>query len=145
MSFDIFVQWFHEGDAIGADGTLVREIIRAHAVSVTVGKGFWNVAYADGGAQIFGPDDHEIDSLMINQAGGDIFFTTLLELAARTRGVIFWPSDGPCIAVADPKTIKDLPAEMVENSGPAYVVRTGKELSDFIYGGILPKASGHAD
>ncbi len=138
MSFDIFLQCFENGEPKYFERSLFKEVFERHATSLDAA--LTRVVYADGGAQIFGTEEGEsLEGLTFNHAGGDTFFAAVLELAARTGSVLYWPGEPPCIAAADPGVVEHLPADMVEQLGPVCIVRTGDQLRDFILEGILPE------
>ena len=135
MSSDIFLACVRGESVEKFARTLFEEVFGRHAVAPAPGYLPKDFNYADGGTQVYGADDDEIDGLMFNHFGGDTFFDALHELALRTRSVIYWPDEGVWAAVAEPTTISLLPASF-EREGPkaVCVVQNGRELQDVYYG-----------
>jgi hypothetical protein len=130
MSFDIFLQCFRNGDLATFPRTLVEEIFARDAIAPDFP--LTDVHYPDGsGGVIYGADDDEIDCLMFNHCGGEMFFAAMYELAHRTSSVIYWPDTRPSIAITEAETAAHFPKGFGD-MGPPEIVKSGQELIDYI-------------
>ena len=131
MSFDLFVQRFQDGGVATFQRSVFEEIFSRDALDAKFP--LESVEYADGShAEIYGNDADHLDSLMFTHFGGDRIFALIFELADRTGSVIFWPDDGPSLAVADPAVIPHIPADCLSSIGPAEVVPDHRALMAYI-------------
>lgn len=138
MSFDIFLQCFQGGEPATFKRSLFEEIFCPNAINPQLP--LEDVTYADGGGDIYGSDDDDIQCLMFNHCGGDTFWAALRELADRTQSVVFSASGWPTLAVADAAAIAHLPANFTKDSpNSVHVVRSGRELEELIYGPREPQ------
>jgi hypothetical protein len=135
MGFDLFLKCFREGEKATFKRELFEEIIGRGAVDAR--PPLSTVEYADGsGGEIYGADskeDEEIDHLMFAHFSGDTLMARLWELADRTGSCFIWPSDGRCLAVTRVETVGHIPAGLVGDHGPPFVVHSGDEL-DYVIG-----------
>jgi len=125
------LQRFCEGKVATIPRAIFEEIFSRHAI--TPQYPLQRIDYPDGsGGDIYGSDADEIEGLMFNHCGGDMFFAALYELAQRTGSVIYWPDLDPSIAVTDPATIEHFPGDGFDRMGPAYVAPDHHALMAYI-------------
>jgi hypothetical protein len=85
-----------------------------------------------GGGYVYIEDGEEIGGFTVNRPNGDELFNDLFVLMKDVGAVVYWPGEGPCIAVAEPAIIADLPSDMLEAIGPAVTVASGAEIIETI-------------
>ncbi len=137
MSFDVFLMCVRDGEEATFKREVLEEVMGRGAINPDYPLS--NVYYADGMSVIYGGDDEDIDSLMFNHFGGDTFFDRLWELADRTGSFLTWP-DGECsLAVTCPEMIDQIYPSVIESVGPPIIVRSGKELENAIFTGVVPQ------
>lgn len=151
MSFDIFVQWFRDGESDTVDVASVREVL-GEMVAVEDGS-FWGLGRhrhlesgevmcgvtcpddpCEGeilfGADVYGslPEDdpHRVVSLMINHVHGSAILDAIHELLSLAHGVCFWPDGVPY--VAHEQAVEHLPPTLIEALGEPRVVTSGSAL-----------------
>jgi hypothetical protein len=131
MSFEIFMECYRHGQPASFDRALIHEAFGSDA---RIGDGeIDSIVYPEGDrAEVFGADEPIIEGLMFNHASGDRVFDGLWRLANQTRSIVYWPGEGSQCAVTNAETLQHIPAEMLEDIGPARIVRTGRELADYI-------------
>jgi len=135
MSFAIYLQYFRNGETATFKRAVFEQIFGRHAIDLDSFPK--RVVYADGGAEIYVDADEDIDGVTFNRCGGDTFFAALLELADQTKSVVYWPDEGRQLAVTDPEILPHLPPELAA-LGPAFIVKSGKELEEAICHQIDP-------
>lgn len=120
MSFDIVVQRFVAGeDAPALNGEGLRAFMAPHVVRAEFGE---NIAYGDGGAELYGWETVETGFMITHAHGNDIW--DLLVRAAKVGGFVIIPAGCP-IALIDPGQAHELPGEL---RGDTQVVSSGAEL-----------------
>ncbi len=67
------------------------------------------VEYADGHAEIFGAEEHQINGVMMSHFSSRIAVAHAFELADATNALIFWPGEPPFMAVTKAETLARLP------------------------------------
>ena len=129
MSFDIYLQAFENGAAVERDGSVIRDLLLAHADEQASGRDFAHVSYGDGAADVYGvPADGEpCAGLMFNHVEGTAF-DLILEVARRSDFVVM-PIGCPVCVVSE-RQVEHLPPELRNTA--VEVVRTGRELADVI-------------
>jgi hypothetical protein len=136
MSLDIFLFCTRDGQPSSFMKSLAEEILIRDAVDKRLPV--TDVEYPDGSrAEVYGLEEDEgddIDNLYFSHCGGETFFAMLYELAVKTGSYIWWSDEPPNIAVTSEAKRADLPADMAADLGPPYVVSSGAELADAIYG-----------
>jgi len=128
MAFDLFLHCFRDGRTATFKRALAVEILGRDAVDSRDPVGF--VRYRDeSGSSGYCDDGEDIDGVMFNHFGGEIFFDRLWELADRTGSCFYWPDVGrPNIAVTRQETIDHLPPSMVKDFGPPWILHNGMDI-----------------
>ena len=137
MSFDIFLVCMRNGEPATFKRTLAEEVMNRGAIDPDLP--LLNITYADGGGGVaYIDEDEDIDSVSFDHFGGDTFYNRLWDLMDRTGSFLFWPAVGRKLAVTRPEIVSHIDEDTVEDLGPAFIVRSGKELEDAIEFGIDP-------
>ncbi|MBZ5762098.1 hypothetical protein LAV84_23005 [Rhizobium sp. VS19-DR104.2] len=129
MSFDVYVQRFHAGsqstfsrrhfDRIFAERLVARDTVHR---CITLG-------YPDGGGgDVYIDHCEEIGGFTVNRPGGTQLFDDLFQLMRDVGAVLYWADASPCLVVADPMIVTDLPSSMLTAIGPATTVFSGSEI-----------------
>ena len=134
MSFDVHLICVRDGKGATFPRELFEEIMGRGAIDPDFP--LWAVTYADGGSQIIGADEENLDGAMFNHFGGDTFFDRLWELADRTNSFFWWPNTHRSVAITRRDIISHIPDGALDGLGEPYFVQTGKELENAIYRGI---------
>jgi hypothetical protein len=121
ISFDVFIQAFHDGDAAVVDPTVVlREFSHFSVEPVTSDS--QRIQTADGDAEIFGLDS-AADGFMLSHASGSIIWDAVVRVA-EVAGMAIIPVGCPaCVTRAE--LVEHLPDELKED---VRVVETGRQL-----------------
>jgi hypothetical protein len=119
VSFDIFLQRFHEGDAVEGDGQAILSLLEPLIKERS--SGFGRAVTEDGGADIYGLDHPEV-GVMINHAEGVRIWDLIVELA-RVGGMVVMPVGCPVCGV-DPEAGRHLPPK----APPFEVIESGADL-----------------
>lgn len=127
MSFDVFVQAFHDGHAGLTDADAVRAVLAPHVVGGTGGGGA-RLVTSDGGADLFGYDDLDT-GFMVNHIEGSEAWELIVRAAAAS-GLAIMPVGCPVCVTAD-ESVSDLPAAL---AGDARVVESGAALLAVVRG-----------
>jgi hypothetical protein len=149
MSLDLFLVCLRNGEPAAFKRAIFDDIFGPHIVSAD--KSFVRVRFPGDrepklsgngcdvvdmstidGSDIYVGEGDEIDNAGFNHFQGEGFFEALYELARRTGSLIFWPAEGPSLAVTDEATLKHLPAGLLESDGPAQIVGSGRELEEYL-------------
>ena len=161
MSFDIFLQCFRKGAPTAFKREVFEEVFLPFCDDRHEYEGdpdFMRVEFPDGsGSDIYlgslrknresmielgeiseadpfprdRGDPEDLESLMFNHGGGDMFFQAMYELADRTQSVIFWPSEGPSTVVTNESVLKELPEDFPDIK-TARIVRSGADIIEAI-------------
>ena len=129
---DIFVMPIRNGETSSFKREAFEEIMGRGAINPR--PPFCNIEYADGGCEVFGADDEDISSLMIDHFGGETFFDRLWELAERTGSFFAWTGAGGGYAVTDSALLAHLPPGIADDPEPPLVVDDGRALEAAIFG-----------
>jgi hypothetical protein len=132
MSFDIFLQRFHNGEIATFRRSEFEEIFGPYVCSRE--SRFMRVEFPDGSGSDIYIDEGDPDGATFNHCGGDAFFAALYELAARTQAGIYWPDDPQRAAATDAATLQHLPPNFVECHAAIQLVHSGSELIACISG-----------
>lgn len=132
MSYDIFLQCYRNGEPITFKRSVFNEIFETETDPRD--PDFEQPRYSDGSGGDIYVDENDIQTIMFNHCGGDIFWTKVYELLDVTQSVIFWPGGGPASVVTSTKVLKHLPDDWTETFGEVHVVHNGRELEALIYG-----------
>ncbi|HTJ62272.1 MAG TPA: hypothetical protein VL899_00555, partial [Alphaproteobacteria bacterium] len=126
MSFDIFLNAFSNG----ATASFNIEVLKAaFGPDARFEDDFSRVRFPDGsGGDIYGADEPEISNLMFNHCGGDAFFEAMLELARRTNGLIFWPSEPATAISPNEDALAHAQPEFLEAFDDVKIARTTEDL-----------------
>jgi hypothetical protein len=118
MSFDIFVQGFHDGAERDADATALRAILAPHLVKAAHG---WKLHAGNSTAEIYGIE--ELTSFMVTHIDGAEVYDVIVRVAALCDLVIMAP--GVPVALTRAEQQQHLPEELRDD---AEVVTSGAEL-----------------
>ena len=132
MSFDIFLQRYRNGEAATFKRSVFNEIFETETDRRD--PDFVQPEYPDGSGGDIYVDENDIQCIMFNHCGGDIFWAKVYELLYVTQSLIFWPAGGPAAVVARADTLKHLPSGFDEMFGKIHVVANARELEALIYG-----------
>lgn len=132
MSFDIFLQCYRNGEAASFKRAVFDEIFETQ--NDRIGRDFVQPRYSDGSGGDIYVDENDIQCIMFNHCGGDIFWAKVYELLYVTQSLIFWPAGGPAAVVARADALKHLPSDFDEMFGKIHVVANARELEALIYG-----------
>jgi len=128
LSFEVYVQWFRDGESDGVPEKLVRESFGA-ALKVEDEHG-WRLSYGRGKASdvyLSRREDGAIDGLTVHRpvvAPG--LWRALFDLLGIRRAVFFFPDGG--LFVRSRSAGAHLPAEMREALGKPKLVRSPADL-----------------
>ncbi len=131
MSFDIFLQCFRNGEAATFKRSVFNEIFETETDPRY--PDFEQPRYPDGSGGDIYVDEHDIQCIMFNHCGGEMFWAKVYELLYVTQSLIFWPAGGPGFVVASTAALKHLPADLSEDI-EVKVVHNARELETLIYG-----------
>jgi hypothetical protein len=131
MSFDIFLQCYRNGEPATFKRSVFNEIFETETNQND--PDFVQPEYPDGSGGDIYVDENDIQCIMFNHCGGDIFWAKVYELLYVTKSVIFWPAGGPASVVASAEALKHLPADWSDGMGEASIVHSGRELEALIY------------
>ena len=120
MSFDVFVQKFHDGDSVPLNTTSVATLL--DPLITNKGDGFVDIATADGSAVVYGYG-HPVASLMFTHSDGDTIWNVIFDTAKASNAVIMAGDAG--WFGSDLDLVSDLPDGM---EGLFRVVTSGLEL-----------------
>lgn len=130
MSFEIYVQRDGADGPISFKRSIVEEVLGSHAI-VRDGK-LLGVKFSDQDfGDIDGAEEEDVKNLCFD-GGGDKFMQAIWEVAERTKSYIFWIDEPPNLAVTSEEALSLVPEGIIESIGPAKIVRSGRELSDYI-------------
>jgi hypothetical protein len=132
MSFDIFVQKFRGAKPVSFQRSVFDEIFGQFIVDRQ--HHFLRLRYPDqgGGAEVYIHDGPELDSMMFNHCGGDMFFRDLYELMKRARAVVHWADLPPNCVIPDEAMMKELPQDFIKAVKTPSVVHNGREIVEAI-------------
>ena len=131
MSVPIFFQRYEAGEPALFERNVIAQILGSSAVMN--GDDIVAIQFSDtDGGEVYGADSDEFEQLSFDQGVGERFFDALWRIADATGAFVYWLGDGSCSAVTKQETIAQLPADVVRDSGPVRVVRTGVELEEAI-------------
>ncbi|HKT18526.1 MAG TPA: hypothetical protein VJR47_10820 [Stellaceae bacterium] len=132
MSFDIFLQCYRNGEAASFKRAVFDEIFETQ--NDRIERDFVQPRYSDGSGGDIYVDENDVQCIMFNHCGGDIFWAKVCELLYVTKSVIFWPDDkGHNSVIANTDALKHLPSTWVEDFGEVNIAHNGPELEAFIY------------
>ena len=132
MSFDIFLQCYRNGEAATFKRAVFDEIFETKGDRIE--RDFVQPRYSDGSGGDIYVDENDIQCIMFNHCGGDMFWAKVYELLYVTKSVIFWPAGGPASVVASTEALKHLPADWSDGMGKVSVIHNARELEALIYG-----------
>jgi hypothetical protein len=121
ISFDVFLQAFHDGDAATVNGPSVIDALARFSTEPVTSDSSW-IRTTDGEAQIFGLDDAD-SGFMINHASGRVIWDVLVHVADLI-GMTIMPIGCPT-CVTRPELLEHLPEEL---KADARVVTSGEQL-----------------
>jgi hypothetical protein len=121
ISFDVFLQAFHDGDAATVDAARVLEGLARFSTEPVTPDSSW-IRTIDGEAQIFGLHD-AANGFMINHASGRVIWDALIDVAELTAMTILPIGGPPCVTRAE--LLDHLPEEL---NADACIVTTGEQL-----------------
>ena len=131
MSFDLFLQSFHNGEPTAFPFSLIERGFGPYT-SVREEK-CWVLHYPDGGRCELYVDStqEEIDDFMAARPpASPEFWETLLDLLRETPSCLYWPGGGPVIANA---SVRDhLPKRMIEKLGEPTIASTPEQICEAI-------------
>ncbi|HTW34409.1 MAG TPA: hypothetical protein VMD53_07320 [Rhizomicrobium sp.] len=126
MAFDIHLACLNNGETNTFKRALAQEILGRDSLDEE--GALYYVVYKDGGSScVYCSENEDLQSMMFNHSGGDVFFERLWELADRTGSMIFWPGYDVTTAVTRPEMLEHVPHHP-ETDPWAFVVRSGREL-----------------
>lgn len=132
MSFDIFFQCYRNGEPATFKRSVFNEIFGVDTNPRD--PGYDVLEYPDGSGGAVYLSDPDIQHMMFNHCGGDIFWAKVCELLYVTKSVIFWPDEkGNNSVIANTDALKHLPSTWVEDFGEVNIAHNGPELEAFIY------------
>ena len=132
MSFDIFLQCYRNGEPATFKRSVFNEIFETETDSRD--PDFEQPRYSDGSGGDIYVDADDIQTIMFNHCGGDIFWAKLYELLYVTQSVIFWPEvKGNNSVIANTEALKHLPSVWVEDFGEVHIAHNGHELEAVIF------------
>lgn len=127
MSFDIFLQGFHAGNAASADETATRAVLAVLDPLVIHRAGHSaRIATSDGEADVYGIDDPS-SGLMFSHASGRQVWGVIFDVARAAGFVVLLGGCGT--GLIDEATIAELPDGLPE---PIVVIRSGADLLDLV-------------
>lgn len=131
MSFDLYLQKFHNGKAAGISPDVIRDAFGKYVVEMD--EDFWQVQYSvesssDIFLQMLPDDDGLIHTLSIHRPCGDIRLWEGLWLLLELPGTIFYYPG--CIApmARDPLAGVNMPNDMRESLGDPVVATSALEI-----------------
>lgn len=131
VSFDIYVQAFHNGDAADRPGEPIRRLLLEHADTHDESHSFVQVSYEGAAADVYGLPEQgaALTGLMFNHVGVAAF--DLLVTVAQEADSVVLPVGCP-VCVTSESQIPHLPEQLRE--GGVHVVRNGRDLLAVIRG-----------
>lgn len=129
MSFDVYVQRFHAGSQTTFSSRHFDRIFAERVVACDAANRCLILGYPDGGGgDVYIDDCEEIDGFTVNRPGGAQLFDDLFLLMRDVGAVLYWADAAPCLVVAEPTIVTDLPSDMLAAIGPATTVFSGSEI-----------------
>jgi hypothetical protein len=129
MSFDVYVQRFHAGSRTAFSRRHFDRIFSAHVVARDAVNRCITLGYPDGGGgDVYIDGGEEIDGFTVNRPDGVQLFDDLFQLMGDVGAILYWPDTAPCLVVAEPTIVTDLPSDMLAAIGPAITVCSGSEI-----------------
>lgn len=132
MSFDIFLQFYRNGEPATFKRSVFDEIFETETDQND--PDFVQPEYPDGSGGDIYVGENDIQCIMFNHCGGDIFWAKVYELLYVTQSLVFWPAGGPAAVVGRADALKHLPSGFDEMFGKIHVVANARELEALIYG-----------
>ncbi len=136
MGLDIFLFCTRDGQPSTFKKSIAEEILVRDAVDKNLPV--TDVLCPDGSrGEVYGleeDEDEDVDNLYFTHCAGETFFAVLYELAVKTGSYVWWADKPPNIAVTSEAKLADLPADAAADLGPPYIVSSGAELADAVYG-----------
>jgi hypothetical protein len=140
MSFDVYLQSFHNGEPAGIPSQRIRDAFGAHLTEI--GPNFWQLRYDDANWCDLDLTAHETDATMISDftvhrpCSDQRLWDALASILASGDIVLYFPG---CRAplVAQSAVIDHLPASMVEALGQPVIVTSGREIQEEIHAALL--------
>ena len=128
MSFDVYLQAFHEGAAGGIPRHRVREAFGAYAQEAQ--PNYWRLRYDEiNSCDIdLSGDPATVESLAVHRPCADArLWDSLASILALGNVVLYFPGcRAPMIACSE--VVPHLPADMIEAMGRPIVVTTGADV-----------------
>jgi hypothetical protein len=128
MSLPVFFQRYQNGELATIKRSVLIDILGSAAVMDGPNIGAIRFSDSDGG-EVYGADNEDIEQLSFDEGDGKKFFDALWEIADRTGAFMYWIGDGSCSAVTDKAILDHVPADVLADTGPAKIVKNGKQLS----------------
>ena len=127
MSFDVYIQWFHDGDSQGLPEERVRSAF-GDALKVQDDFG-WRLSYGPGlESDVYvSRRDGKVEGLTVNRpAEAPALWQALFDFLGVENAVFFFPGSG--LFIRSIAVVRHLPPEMVEALGPPRVVSSAAAL-----------------
>ncbi len=125
MSFDIFIQWFQDGEPAGVLVEQVRSTLGSALVAED--EHGWQLSFgpdceSDLYLSFVGDNDQSrVSGVTVNRpCAHEMLWEALFELMSLGNGVFYFPDARPL--VRSPSAVDHLPADMVESLGEPEVV-----------------------
>jgi hypothetical protein len=135
MSWNLYIIPFRNGKLSSFDRSLIHEIFGSDGVIARDGK-IEYISYANGeSAEVYGTGAQTIErGMSFSRIRGERVGEGIWRLADRTGALIIWPDvpPRPHCAATNADIIPHVPPEVIEGMGPVKIVKSGKELSDYI-------------
>jgi len=131
MSFDVYLQSFHNGELAGIPRQCVRDAFGPHVTET--GPDDWQLRYDDANSSALDLMGHDTDATMIlgftvyRPCSDQRLWDALASILASGDVVLFFPG-GRAPLVARSSVVHHLPASMIEALGQPVVVTSGREI-----------------
>ncbi|HXR88033.1 MAG TPA: hypothetical protein VN728_13725 [Stellaceae bacterium] len=139
MSFDIFLHCFRKGEPEPIPRAMFDAIFAPHDTHPHLREedpGYIVVEYPDGsGGSIYCggyEDGKDTSHMMFNHCGGPSFWADLYELAARSKAIIFWPSENPIYLYTDPSVPAELKGMEYFEEARSVLIQCGADIENAI-------------
>ena len=135
MSFDVYLQFYEEGQPAGVPHRAVRETLGVPAEMAESGS--WRVDYdewngCDLSIHALAPDDALVHAITVSRPCGDLrLWEALFRVMGLGNGVFYFPGSGPPIVVK-PAAERHLPADMMQALGRPVCVHNAQDIVEHV-------------
>ena len=130
MSFEIFLQSFHNGEATNLPDELITQLFLDHYAGKSLDV--FILKYPDGSrCELSVSKDNPAAGLSVSHPPESLeFWRSVLSMLQQTPSCLYWPGGGPVICQL---LVRDnLPRTMIEKLGEPLVVSTPEQIVDAI-------------